>query len=141
MKTIAPLMLLLMVILYGCKTTKAPVIVATERSISGIQWYLKTIYQPAGNLTINDNIAFIKFDAEKNSAGGKGGCNNYGCSYNVNGTIIDFKNVFSTKMFCEKTQQQEDLFFRLLEKVNRFDVKNARLLLYKDDELLLEFGK
>ena len=132
---------MLMVVLYGCNTTKGPAVVATEKSISGINWYLKKIYLSTGNIEVNNPNAFIKFDAAKNSAGGKGGCNNFGSNYTVNEQQLDFKNVFSTKMFCEQYQAQENSFFKQLEKVNRYDVKEGKLLLYKDGELLLEFGK
>ena len=141
MKTIISGSLLLMLMLYACNTTKSPVIVATEKSISGINWYLKKIYQPTGNIDISNPNAYIKLDAGKNSAGGKGGCNNFGSKYMVSGQQIDFKDIFSTKMYCEKFQQQEDSFFQQLEKVNRYDVKEGKLLLYRDSELLLEFGK
>ncbi len=141
MKRIASVVFILMAVIYACNTTKGPAVVATEKSISGINWYLKKIYLSTGNIDVNNANAFIKFDAAKNSAGGKGGCNNFGCSYTVNEQQLDFKNVFSTKMFCETYQSQEDSFFKQLEKVNRYDVKDGKLLLYMNSELLLEFGK
>lgn len=125
----------------ACAPAKGPAVVATEKSISGINWYLKKIYMPEATLDIANQNAFIKLDAAKNSAGGKGGCNSYGSSYTVNGQQITFKNIFSTKMFCEKFQAQEDVYFRQLEKVNRYDVKDDKLLLYAGNELLLEFTK
>ena len=128
-------------LLNACATSKNPAVVATEKSISGINWFLKKIYMPEATLDISNPNAFIKLDATKNSAGGKGGCNNYGSSYSVNEQQISFKNIFSTKMFCEKFQPEEDAFFRQLEKVNRFDVKDDKLLLYAGTELLLEFSK
>lgn len=125
----------------ACAPAKGPAVVATEKSISGINWYLKKIYMPEATLDIANQNAFIKLDAAKNSAGGKGGCNSYGSSYAVNEQQISFKNIFSTKMFCEKFQAQEDAYFRQLEKVNRYDVKDDKLLLYAGNELLLEFTK
>ena len=127
--------------LFACRSAKVPVNNTSEKSIAGINWYLKKILQASATIDVNDNIAFIKFDAEKNTAGGKGGCNNFGSSYQLNNSSISFKNIYSTKMFCEKYQQQEDHFFRLLGKVNRFDVSDGKLLLYDNNDLLLEFGK
>jgi heat shock protein HslJ len=125
----------------ACNTTSNSNGSATEASISGIQWYLNKMYLSSGNIEVKDNSTFIKLDAQKKSAGGKGGCNSYGSSYKIDNNSISFKNLFSTKMFCEKYQQQENNFFSQLEKVNRFDVKEGKLLLYMDNELLLEFGK
>ena len=125
----------------ACAPAKGPAVVATEKSISGINWYLKKIYMSEATLDIANQNAYIKLDAAKNSAGGKGGCNSYGSSYTVNGQQISFKNIFSTKMFCEKFQAEEDAYFRQLEKVNRYDVKDDKLLLFAGNELLLEFSK
>ena len=134
--------LIIYIILFtACAPAKGPSVVATEKSISGINWYLKKIYMPEATLEIANQNAYIKLDAAKNSAGGKGGCNSYGSSYTVNGQQITFKNIFSTKMFCEKFQAEEDAYFRQLEKVNRYDVKDDKLLLYAGNELLLEFTK
>lgn len=141
MKAIITSIFVLLCIATGCETTKTQTTVPTERTINGINWYLKRIYLPEGNIDIDNPNAFIRLDPEKNSVGGKGGCNNFGCRYTINGQNIDFKNIFSTKMFCEKYQAQEDSFFKQLEKVNRFDVKEGKLLFYKGEELLLEFSK
>ena len=128
-------------LLNACAPSKGPSVIATEKSIAGINWYLKKIYMPEATLDISNPNAFIKLDATKNSAGGKGGCNSYGSSYSVNEQQITFKNIFSTKMFCEKYQAEEDAYFRQLEKVNRYDVKDDKLLLYAGNELILEFSK
>ena len=90
---------------------------------------------------MNNQKTFIKLDATKNSAGGNGGCNSFGSNYIVNEQQLDFKNIFSTKMFCEQFQSQENNFFKQLELVNRYDVKDGKLLCTKDNELLLELGK
>jgi heat shock protein HslJ len=127
--------------MYACNSTKTPSANATEKTIAGINWNLKKIHSSSGVVVINNPNAFIKFDAEKNSAGGKGGCNSFGSNYNINNASINFKNVFSTKMFCEKFQKEEDEFFKQLEKVNRYDVVDGKLFLYQDNELLLEFDK
>jgi len=57
----------------------------------------------------------------------------------VNDKIISFKNIFSTKMYCEGVQQIEDAFFKQLKNINRFEMKNKVLLLYDDKVVLLEF--
>ncbi len=131
-----------MLCLSNCNTSKKPVAESAEKSIAGINWYLKKVYLPSGNLDINSTNAFIRFDAAKNSAGGKGGCNSFGSNYTIqNNSSLSFKNVFSTKMFCEQFQLQEDAFFKQLEKANRYEVKEGKLLMYADNDLLLEFGK
>ena len=102
------------------------------------KWSLKKIYI-ADSSEVVSGKAFIKFNEQKKSAGGNGGCNSFGSSITVSGCTISFKNIFSTKMYCEGVQQTEDAYFKQLQKVNRFAIKDKVLLLYMDNEVLLEF--
>jgi len=106
-------------------------------SLYDTKWKLKKIHIADSVETVT-NKAFIKFNQEKKSAGGNGRCNTFGSSITVLGNTVSFKNIFSTKMYCEGIQQTEDAFFKQLEKVNRFVIKEKALLLYKDKGLLLE---
>jgi len=103
------------------------------------KWSLKKIHGNSNEEMVNTK-AFIRFDKEKGSAGGNGSCNSFGSSSTINGNEVSFKNVFSTKMYCEQVQQIENKFLGNLEKVTRYEIKDKSLLLYKDKELLLEFA-
>ena len=103
------------------------------------KWTLKMIHRDAVMEEVNTK-AFIKFNQEKKSAGGNGSCNSFGSDFTINKNEISFKNIFSTKMYCEGVQQTEDLFFKQLEKVNKFEIKDKTLLLYQDKVVLLEFA-
>jgi heat shock protein HslJ len=107
-------------------------------SIYDTKWSLQKIYADAG-VQIVQTKAFIKFDDAKNSAGGNGSCNGFGSSITINGNAITFKNIFSTKMYCEEVQKTEDAYLSSLGKVNRFEIKGKALLLYNDKKVLLEF--
>lgn len=102
------------------------------------KWSLKKIVTPAGEESVIMN-AFIQFDASKKTAGGNGSCNRFGSSFSIIDNAISFTNIFSTKMYCDGIQQTEDAFFKQLEKVNRFEVKDKVLFLYQDKDPLLEF--
>jgi heat shock protein HslJ len=102
------------------------------------KWSLKKIY--TGNaMQLVETKAFIRFDKEKGSAGGNGSCNNFGSTLTVNENEVSFKNIFSTKMYCESVQQTENDFLNRLKNANRFEIKDKVLLLYHDKEKLLEF--
>jgi heat shock protein HslJ len=107
-------------------------------SLYDTNWSLKRIHTETGVEEVNTK-AFIKFNQEKKSAGGNGSCNTFGSSFTISGNAISFKNIFSTKMYCEGVQQTEDSFFKQLEKVNKFVIKEKLLLLYQDDKIVLEF--
>ena len=102
------------------------------------RWSLKKIYSDGKEEAVNTK-AFIRFDKDKGSAGGKGSCNSFGSTASVNGNDISFKNIFSTKMYCEQVQQVENKYLGALDKVTRFEIKDKKLLLYNNRELILEF--
>lgn len=114
---------------------------SAETYLAGNIWYLEKIHTTTGTTTVPPNIASLKFDAEKKSAGGKGGCNSFGTRYSLQDNSIHFKDLFSTRMYCEAYADIEKNYFSQLEKANRFEASESRLALFKDKELLLEFGK
>jgi heat shock protein HslJ len=103
------------------------------------KWYLTSMQLAGGQQDITPKKAFIKFNEEKKSAGGNGSCNSFGGSVTVVKDSLEINNIFSTKMFCEGVQQTENSFFELLGKVNRFEIKENKLSLYREQELLLSF--
>ena len=107
-------------------------------SLYDTKWSLKKIHTDAGLEDVYTK-AFFKFNKEKKSAGGNGSCNTFGSSFVINNNEISFKNIFSTKMYCEGVQEKEDAFFRQLGKVDRFELKDKTLLLYQGEVLLLLF--
>ena len=107
-------------------------------SLYDSKWSLKKIHHKDSIEEVFTK-AFIKFNREKKSAGGNGSCNSFGSTTAIDGKMISFSSIFSTKMFCEGVQQTEDSFFKLLAKVNRFEIKDKTLMLYLDKELLLVF--
>ena len=108
------------------------------QSLYETKWSLKKIHTAVGTEEVNTK-AFIKFHELKKSAGGNGSCNNFGSDFKREGKMISFSNIFSTKMYCDGVQQTEDAFFRQLAKVNRFEIKDKKLILYSDKDPLLEF--
>ena len=124
------------IMLLSCNSSKESMQATTP--LYNTKWSLKKIY--TGNTTqLVDTNAFIRFDKEKGSAGGSGSCNNFGSTLTINDSEISFKNIFSTKMYCEAVQQIENDFLNRLKNANRFEIKDKALFLYHDKEKLLEF--
>jgi len=121
----------------SCKTSKETMKATTP--LFDTKWSLKRIYDSGKEETVNTK-AFIRFDKEKGSAGGNGSCNSFGSTTSVNGNEVSFKNIFSTKMYCEQVQLIENKYFGKLGKANRFEIKDKSLTLYQDKEKLLEFA-
>jgi len=127
----------IVLITISCKTSKEAMIAATP--LFDTKWSLKKIYENSNEEAVNTK-AFIRFDKEKKSAGGNGSCNSFGSTATINGNEVSFKNIFSTKMYCEQVQQIENKFLGSLGKITRYEIKDKSLFLYNDKNLLLEFA-
>lgn len=109
-----------------------------QPSLYETKWMLKKIYTTNQTEEVTTK-AFIKFNQQQQSSGGNGSCNTFGSSFTLSGDKISFKDIFSTKMYCDGVQQTEDKFFQQLNKINRFEIKGNSLLLFRDNDPLLEF--
>jgi heat shock protein HslJ len=136
MKQVFLILLAIGLVTTSCNSAKETM--QPETPMYDTKWSLKKIYDSGSEEAVSTK-AFIRFDKEKNSAGGNGSCNSFGSTATVNGNDVNFKNIFSTKMYCEQVQKTEDKYFKQLAEVNRFEIKSNSLILYKDKEKLLEF--
>lgn len=136
MKLINLLSIGITTLLLSCSANKK--ISAPATPLYETKWLLKKIYTDASTEEVQTK-AFIKFQEANKSAGGNGSCNSFGSSITITNNNINFKGVFSTKMYCEEVQKTEDAFFKQLEKITRFEIKGNTLSLYQGEKILLEF--
>ena len=124
------------IMLLSCSSSKETMKATTP--LYNTRWSLKKIYTgPAIQLV--ETKAFLRFDQQKSSTGGNGSCNSFGSNLTINDNEVSFKNIFSTKMYCEAVQQIENDFLNRLKIANLFEIKDKALFLYHDKEKLLEF--
>jgi heat shock protein HslJ len=121
----------------SCKSAKESMQVPTP--LYDTKWSLKKIYTNNQEEVVKTK-AFIRFDKEKGSAGGNGSCNSFGSNAAISANQVSFKNIFSTKMYCEQVQQIENKYLGHLGKITRYEIRGKNLLLYNDKELMLEFA-
>jgi heat shock protein HslJ len=131
------LILIALISISSCKSSRETMKSSTP--LFDTKWSLKKIYS-GDAIQLVETKAFIRFDKEKGSAGGNGSCNSFGSNATVNGDKVNFKNIFSTKMYCEEVQQIENKYFGNLGQADRFEIKGKTLFLYHDKEKLLEFS-
>ena len=136
MKQLYFICVILIISTSSCKSPKEAM--QSSTALYNTKWSLIKIHGN-GNEEIVNTKAFIRFDKEKGSAGGNSSCNNFGSSATINGNEVSFKNIFSTKMYCDAVQSIEDDFFAQLQKVTRYEIKGNTLLLFAGDNLLLDF--
>ena len=83
--------------------------------------------------------AFIRFDEQKKSAGGNGGCNVFGGELTKTGNRIKISNIISTKMFCDERFRVENKFLASLDRVTNYEIRNGKLFLMVNNRVVLEF--
>ena len=101
------------------------------------KWVLESI----GTASVSKigRTAFLAFDKSKASAGGNSSCNVFGGSYSATGTTLKITDVISTMRACVEDERMdiERQFLDALRETNRFKIRNDKLMLYRDDRLLL----
>ena len=85
--------------------------------------------------------AFVVFDKNKGSAGGNSSCNVFGGSYTSKGRTLNITEVISTMRACVEDERMsiEREFLDGLRQANRYDIERGKLMLYRNQRLLLTF--
>ena len=104
-------------------------------------WTLSSI--PKRSIVPNSKGPFVKFDADKKSAGGNTGCNSFGGDLRIRGNTVSITGVISTMMACEEGDRMsvERAFLDGLQRADRFDVVGGRLRLFRGRTLLLTLDR
>lgn len=76
----------------------------------------------------------LEFD-DAGRAGGNGGCNTFGASYEVMESTLTFGEITSTRRACveESLTQQEVNYFRALQNAGQFELSGDSLIIYYDE--------
>jgi len=115
--------------------TKTDVLAAT-------QWQLASFGSAdTETSTAPDSLVTIEF-VDSSQVSGSGGCNTYSGTYQVNGEMMTFNPLISTRMACtdEAITAQESTFFQALESASRYEVTDEQLLIwYGSDQQYLTF--
>ena len=101
------------------------------------KWTLEAIR--GTQVSRNGRGAFIVFDPAKASAGGNSSCNVFGGSYTATGATLKITDVVSTMRACieDDRMQIERDFLDGLRQANRFEIVRGKLMLYRNQRLLL----
>lgn len=76
-----------------------------------------------------------------NKVAGFAGCNRYFGSYTFKDADLGFNGLGSTKMYCQEKMEVEDAFLKAMGEVNRFELTADKLMLQKDESVLMEFSR
>jgi heat shock protein HslJ len=111
----------------------------SQKNLTDQKWYLESVGRRMTLVAIKG--VFLSFDEQKRSAGGDTGCNVFGGSYTAGERKIAITNIISTMRACEEDgkMQLEREFLDGLRGADRYEIKDAHLLLYSGNKLLLSF--
>lgn len=121
-------------LLTACSSTKA---VAPVSVLTGKTWQLASINGNAVDASAYREIPFVTFTTA-NKVTGKGGCNSFSGSYNLNNEGgINISQVASTKMACEGVNEHE--FFTTLEQANMTKINADKVVLLNGVKEIMVF--
>lgn len=112
-------------------------------SLDSALWNLRYLYEEDGvephTFTDNDDLFQVKFDKFLNKVKGSTTCNTFEANLMTdNSDKFDFFNLKSIERVCNTTKLQQ-IFFSQIQNVNRYDISDNKLSLYKDTKMLLLF--
>ncbi|AMA49123.1 MULTISPECIES: META domain-containing protein [Flavobacterium] len=92
------------------------------------KWMLVEMDSIPSEILIKNN-AYIDMTIKKGEASAYLGCNKFSFSYRLkNSNTFSTTNIISTKMFCKETIEIEEIFIKLISKVNSFNTTKAHQL-------------
>ena len=121
--------------------TKQPPIDDADRvELGDRKWMLESIKGSPVGLAARG--AFLVFDTAKRSAGGDSSCNVFGGSYTSNNGTLRITDVVATMRACVEDERMniEREFLGGLRDANRYLIERGKLMLYRNQRLLLTFN-
>jgi heat shock protein HslJ len=112
--------------------TEVPTVPGAGNELANTQWKLESFGPASSPAPVLEGADItLGFDGA-GQAGGSGGCNSYGGSYQVQEGVLSIGAINSTLRACveESLNQQEGLYFQALQSAGRFELSPERLTLY-----------
>ena len=103
-------------------------------SLSNQQWIIANFNNPKRAVTSKN--CYININENSGTFTGNDGCNVINGNVKTNGTSIAFENIIGTQMACEKMEEGA-VFVKNLFDINKYEIKQGELLLYKNDLLVM----
>lgn len=91
-----------------------------------------------GSVDVSQVQPTLVFNNDEKTVSGYAGCNRFSASYTLTETEISFSKVVTTKMACPKGMEEERMFVEALESANRYTAQKDRVILFKDDTVLVK---
>ena len=93
---------------------------------------------PAAAVGKEADFFTLEFNAADTMVAGRTNCNRFFGRYELKGKKLEFENMGMTRMACPD-MQYEDAFVKMLDDVDRFEIKGSELTFFDDDKSLAVF--
>ena len=108
--------------------------------LEGVDWRLTELDEKAVAASADGPGPSLRFDAEKQTVSGSGGCNRLSGSYEAGQGTIHFGKLAMTMMACpEPGMKQETAFTRALGAARAYRIVDHHLLLLAGERILAKF--
>ncbi|MEW5957135.1 MAG: META domain-containing protein [Chloroflexota bacterium] len=121
----------------GAPSSEAPAATSpnAQTNLANTRWVLESFGAPGAETPViaGSNIT-LEFGAD-GQAGGSGGCNSYGGSYQVQDKTLSFSQIASTLMACADASmmQQEQQYLEALQSAGQFELTDSHLTIRYDN--------
>ncbi len=110
-----------------------------QTALEGTTWKLAEMEGiPAEAINAGADAFTLKFDAADTLVSGRTNCNRFFGKYEKQDGKLEFGNLGMTRMACPD-MQYEDAFVKMLDDVDRFEIKGSELTFFDDDKSLAVF--
>lgn len=118
----------------GCNSSK------NMAKLNDVKWELKMLDGKEIKLTDNNSDIYIQFNEAEKKVNGRGGCNRFFGNYDMDGDKLKFSPIGATRMACPDLQTESE-FFRVLETVDAYSIKEGLLSLKSKGNVVAVFFK
>lgn len=115
----------------GCRSSE-------NAELGGVKWVLVSQDGEQIKLTMPDNEIFMEFNPTEKRVNGRAGCNRFFGNYEQDGSKLKFSPMGATRMACPDLQA-ENSFFRMLDGVDAYRIKNHHLTLLSKGKEVADF--
>ena len=107
--------------------------------LEGTTWKLAKMEAiPAKAIDAEADFFTLQFSAADTLVSGRTNCNRFFGKYELKGQKLEFENLGMTRMACPE-MQYEDAFVKMLDEVDRYEIKGSELKFYDDKKVVAEF--
>jgi heat shock protein HslJ len=119
----------LLILIVGCQTP--------QTSLATTEWKLVKMY--GEDFSSLSSPVTLQFSEADHKVSGFGGCNRFFGNYEQTNATLKITGLGATKMYCQETMGVEDKYFKALQEIQSYTLKDKQLSLMTENKVILVF--